>query len=149
MKTKKLLIILTWIVFFISGCSNKEEPPEAIVKINNVTVETEKGSYQWLAEGIFTKKLIHADAAPPLDIAKNMNSKIVKESLVANIEFNDGSQPQWEAYLWGEGEIEKILSSYDKELTLPTETGRHVIEIRANWANGNASYVFVVEVPEP
>lgn len=39
--------MLMMFLFLISGCSNtaNEEPPEAIVKINNNEVETIKGTY--------------------------------------------------------------------------------------------------------
>jgi len=145
---KYLFAILMLFLLIIVGCSSetKEEPPEAIVKINGENIETAKGTYQWETKGLFSNNSVIADAAAPFQIAEDMKAKIVEQSSVANIEFNDDSQPQLHTYLWEEEKRGEELPLNQHQITLPSEKGKYVIEISAVWLNGDASYTFVVEV---
>ncbi|KAB7709055.1 hypothetical protein F9802_02700 [Bacillus aerolatus] len=149
MKIKKYLFaILMLFLLIVVGCSSetKEEPPEAIVKINDENIETAKGTYQWETKGLFSNRTVNADAAAPFQIAEDMKAKIVEQSSVANIKFNDGSQPQLHAYLWEEEKRGEELPLNQHQITLPSEKGKYVIEINAVWSNGDSSYTFVIEV---
>lgn len=149
MRNKKYLFAIVMLfLFIVVGCSSKikEEPPEAIVKINNETIEIVKGTYQWETKGLFSNNSVIADAAAPFQIAEDMKAKIVEQSSVANIEFNDGSQPQLRAYLWEEEKRGAELPLNQHQIILPSEKGKYVIEINAEWSNGDSSYTFVVEV---
>lgn len=149
MKNKKYLfaIILLFLIIVV-GCSSEttEEPPEAILKINDENIETVKGTYQWKSKGLFSNKTIIADAASPFQIAENMKAEIIQQSSLANIEFNDGSQPQLHAYMWEEENRGEALLVNQRQITLPSEKGKYIIEIHAEWTNGDSSYTFVVEV---
>lgn len=147
---KKISYVLSllWIVFSISGCStiSEQEPPDAVVVIDDDEMEMMKGGYQWETKGLFSNSAVIADAESPYQIAKNIDSVEIQSNSKGNVEFNDESEPQIQAYLW-EGDIQgDELLVNDREITMPTETGRHVIEVSAQWSNGNASYTFVVEV---
>lgn len=147
MRTKKFIFILTiTALFIISGCSNTTEPPEAIVKINDENIDTTRGTYHWETDGLLTNNKIVADALAPFQIAEDMEAKILKQNSVVDVEFSDGSQPQLQAYLWENEARGKELSLKEAQITLPSQTGKHVIEIIAKWPNGDASYTFVVEV---
>lgn len=149
MKNKKYFFtILMLFLLIVVGCSNetKEEPPEAIVKINDENIETARGTYQWEKKRLLSNTTVIADAAAPFQIAEDMKAKIVEQSSVANVEFNDGSQPQLQAYLWEGEKRGEELPLNQHYITLPSEKGKYVIEINAKWSNGDSSYTFVVEV---
>ncbi|MFJ8244771.1 hypothetical protein [Peribacillus asahii] len=149
MRNKKYLFAIAMLfLVIVVGCSSKikEEPPEAIVKINNETIETVKGTYQWETKGLFSNNSVIADAAAPFQIAEDMKAQIVEQSSVANIEFTDESQPQLYAYLWEEEKRGAELPLNQHQIILPSEKGKYVIEINAEWSNGDSSYTFVVEV---
>ncbi|WP_141992578.1 hypothetical protein [Bacillus sp. B4EP4a] len=149
MKNKKYFFaILMLFLLIVVGCSNetKEEPPEAIVKINDENIETARGTYQWEKKRLLSNTTVIADAAAPIQIAEDMKAKIVEQSSVANVEFNDGSQPQLQAYLWEGEKRGEELPLNQHHITLPSEKGKYVIEINAKWSNGDSSYTFVIEV---
>lgn len=149
MKNKKsFFAILMLLLFIVVGCSNetKEEPPEAIVKINDKNIETVRGTYQWKKKSLFSNTTVIADAAAPFQIAEDMKAKIVEQRSVANVAFNDGSQPQLQAYLWEGEKRGEELPLNQHHITLPSEKGKFVIEMNAQWPNGDSSYTFVVEV---
>jgi hypothetical protein len=151
MKRRKYLFYMMLLFLFLTiGCSTetKEEPPEAIVKINNDKIETVKGSYTWEIDGFFSDSVIHADALAPYQIADefNMNAEVVKPNSVVKIEFSDGSNPQISGYLWVDEKKDEELPSQHQQLTLPSEKGEYIIEIQAEWSKGESSYTFIVEV---
>lgn len=130
------------------GCSSYSEPPKAIVKINNEKVKAVKGTYQWQTKGLFSSRVVVADAASPFQISEEMDAKQIRQKSVAIIQFNNGSEPELEAYTWNEEGRETELSIDENELSLPSHKGRHVIEIRGVWPNGDASYTLVIELKE-
>ncbi|WP_143001412.1 hypothetical protein [Tenuibacillus multivorans] len=75
-----------------------------------------------------------------------MKTEIVRPNAAAIIEFDDGSKPKLSGYLWEDESHGSELSSKQNKITLPSEKGKHIIEIPAEWAKGEASYTFVVEV---
>jgi hypothetical protein len=147
--TKFIFALVTVMLLIITGCSGgtgKEEPPEAIVEINDGTIETSKGTYKWETQVFLSKNVVIADAAAPFQIAEEMEARIVPQGSIANIKFSDTSKPQLNVYLWEEEKRGKELSLIRNQLTLPSQIGRYVIEIFARWSNGEASYTFVVEI---
>ncbi|MGJ7921672.1 hypothetical protein [Neobacillus sp. LXY-4] len=140
------LVLLIALLSVIAGCTNSEEPPNAIVKVNDEKIEAEKGTYQWETGSFLGKKIINADAASPFEIAKGMKSIIVPKGSIANIEFGDDSEPEIKAYLWEKERQDQELTIKQTSLTLPSQQGKYVIEILAKWSNGDASYTFLVEI---
>lgn len=144
---KKLLVILiSMSLFIISGCSSLSEPPNAFVTINDKKIELSKGGYHWEKKGIFSTTAIIADAASPYQIAKELEVIPIDQASVADVRFSDHLPPTLSAYLWEEKGREKELPVNGTQITLPTKTGKYVIEVWAEWSKGNASYTFVVEV---
>ncbi len=148
-KNKKYVFAIFMLFLLIAtGCSieTKKEPPEAMVKINGESINAAKGTYQWETKGVFSKEAVIADAAAPFQIAKDLKATVVEQSSEAVIEFSDGSEPQLHAYLWEGEERGEVLPLKQHHLTLPAEQGEYVVEINAEWSNGDSSYTFVVEV---
>lgn len=152
MNKKNMNILLILLIFFILGvgCStnpNKiEEPPDMIVAINGKKLEVAKGTYQWESKGLFENTVTIADAAAPFQIAAEMNAETIQQGSIANVTFSDDSKPEIDAYLWeGENRSEELPIEHDN-FNFPSQTGTYVIEILAEWSNGDASYTLVVEV---
>jgi hypothetical protein len=149
---KALFIILAAALFIISGCSNSRvplgaaEPPNATGAIDGREIKLSRGSYRWEHKGLFSTTATIADAASPFQIAEELKPISVIQGAPAEIQFSDKSEPQLTAYLWKEDARRKELAIDEKQLMLPSEAGEYVIEIWAEWPNGNASYTFVVEV---
>ncbi|MBB6451686.1 hypothetical protein HNQ94_000107 [Salirhabdus euzebyi] len=78
--------------------------------------------------------------------AFNLDTTIIEPNSVADVKFSDSSNPYISGYLWENEKRGKKLVSKKQNLTLPSENGKHIIEIEAEWENGNSSYVFIVEV---
>lgn len=142
-----LLMLLCSIILISSGCSSSSEPPDALITIDEKTIELTKGSYHWEEDGLFSTNKIIADAAAPYQIAKNLDAEIVNKGSIAQMKFSDNSKPQLQAYLW-EGERRgKELSFNGMRLTLPSQPGKYIIEVMANWSEySDASYTFVIEI---
>ena len=149
---KALFIILAAALFIISGCSGagvplgSTEPPNATGSIDGQKIKLSRGSYHWEHKGLFSTTATVADAASPFQIAEELKPISVIQGAPAEIQFSDKSEPQLTAYLWKEDARGKELAIDEKQLTLPSEAGEYVVEVWAEWPNGNASYTFVVEV---
>ncbi|WP_284140578.1 hypothetical protein [Virgibacillus sp. LDC-1] len=140
----KLSFLLIVVMLIAVGCKlegEQKEPPHMQVKINEITIEAQRGSYKWQ----YGNQHVVADAAAPFQIAANMDPVVVPAGESASILFTDQSEPEIEAYLWEETRS-GTLEVDQNELTLPVETGTHIIEVFATWKAGEASYTFVVLV---
>ena len=147
---KKLLavIILASILaacMFIS-CSGQGEPPEGMISINGEEKKLAKGSYQWTTRYMLSSQTVGTDAASPNQMAEYIKAIQIEKQTIAAVVFKDGSKPVLHAYIWKQNERSAELATKDNQLVLPTEKGKHVIEITAKWPKGNASYTFVAEV---
>ncbi|WP_445487692.1 hypothetical protein [Niallia sp. 03133] len=149
MNHKRYLIgIYMFFLLIVTGCTvqSSDEPPAAIVKIKDEKMATTKGGYSWEKKGLFSNHAVIADAAAPLQIAEDLNVNLVKPNSAADVVFSDGSHPQLHAYLWEGEQRGKELAVKKQQLSLPSEEGKYVIELFAEWPNGDSSYTFVVEI---
>jgi hypothetical protein len=141
-------IVAVLLLFIIVGCSGgagTDGPPEAVIEINNETIETSKGSYHW-ETGFITKRSVIADTPAPFQIAEDMEAKVIPQGSNSSIEFSDGSNPNLNVYVWeGEKRGQELVLNQN-QFPFPAQAGSYIIEIFARWPNGDASYTFVVEV---
>lgn len=146
---KKFIVIIIFAVLasvvMIKFFSGQGEPPEAFIKINGKDIALERGSYQWTSRYMLSYSTEIADAASPNQMAEHMEAVGIKQKSVGEITFSDDSNPKIHAYIWSSSERSKALTMKNNKLILPTEPGKHVIEVESIWKKGNASYVFVVE----
>ncbi|MGG0658591.1 hypothetical protein [Rummeliibacillus pycnus] len=150
-KIRYFFVVFLIVLLGIAGCSNvpnepPNEPPNISVKIKNQTIEVSKGGYRWETKGLFSNSSVIADTASPMQIAESLIAQPVEKNSIAICKFSDSSKPTISANLWEEENQTKTLQVKDSKITLPSEKGRHIIEIYAEWKNGNASYTFVVDV---
>ncbi len=124
---------------------NTIKPPQAIIKINNQTIQISSSTYQWEIQDLPYKWCVNADGLGPFDIAKKKEAITVSKASKAIINFSDNSKPEIHVFLWEEKERERELLLNNNQLILPTGTGRYVIEIIAKWSNGTAFYTLLIE----
>jgi hypothetical protein len=142
---KNFSFLLLIILLFASCSSNtREYPPEATVNINGETIEIRRGTFDWNINGEF----YHADSYAPYQMPEelNMETITVEPGSIADVQFADNSKPNIIGFLWDNEKRGQKLFTNQQQLTLPSEKGEHIIEIEANWENGECEYVFVVEV---
>ncbi|MFJ8262579.1 hypothetical protein ACIQ4I_11615 [Rummeliibacillus sp. NPDC094406] len=140
---------LMFIFFGISECSNipgEQLPPNISVEIENQTIDASRGGYKWETKSLFSNTGVIADAADPIRIGEGLIAQSVVPNSTAIVKYSDGSNPTIIANLWEGQNQTKTLPVKDSEITLPSDKGRHVIEIYTEWKNGRTSYTFVVEV---
>lgn len=150
MKKWTYILGFSLLILLIGGCTDVEshEPPSIIIKIEGEEIDSAKGGYEWSVEKWFTTETTIADALAPNQIPEELNLKVgeVSKDSIASISFSDRSKPELQAFLWDEKSEVKELAISGQEITLPSEIGRHVIEVRGKWSNGEASYTFVIEI---
>ncbi len=142
-----MFVAFLFILFEISGCSSiPDEPPNISVEIKNQTINASRGGYKWETKGLFSNRGVIADAADPISIGEDLIAQSVGPNSTATVKFSDASNPTITANLWEGQNQTKTLPVKDSEIALPSDKGKHVIEIFAKWKNGRASYIFVIEV---
>lgn len=139
------------IVFIVimTGCGmdlDKDGPPQANVQVKGEKVEAITGVFHWETEGWFSTRAVVVDAPSSWQMGEKMEGTMVGEGDIATISFSDDSNPRVTAFVWKDAEHGKRLPITGNELKLPTESGKHVIELTAIWENGEASYTIVVDV---
>lgn len=141
-----IILAILAAVFMFTSCSGQGEPPEAAIKINSKDIELERGSYQWTSRYMLSYNTVGTDAASPSQMAEHIKAVQINKKSFGLLSFKSHFPPEIHAYLWKKEDRGKELTIKNNQLTLPTEKGRHVIEIEAQWQNGDVSYTFVVEV---
>lgn len=149
-----------WLVAFLLltllsliGCSNGmsgEKPPKAMIEIGNKKVETTLGTYCWQDDG--TGSCV--DTVGPVELLKGKSPVKVKPG--EDITFLMDYKPK-------PNEIHLMLMNHEKETEVPVDNNRFTApaqkgiyyysygvwwmdEKEANTSNGDASYVFALEV---
>lgn len=143
--------IVLFSILLLSACSNqttaKDEPPPLNIQFpDGEEIHANLGTYEWEVKGLFSTQHILADADSPFNIAKKLEPIVVEPNTSVTLQFDDHSTPSVKAYVWEENSQGPALSIQQQQITLPSTTGRAVIEVQAEWGNSNASYTFLVEV---
>ena len=114
--------------------------PSGFVKVDETRYEMSKGGYRWEKGNMTTQ----TDAAGPTQIAEHFEAIEVKPNSEVYIEVEQ--KPKLSMYLWEDEERASSIQLNENKMTMPTEEGRYIYEVRAAWENGEISYTFVVEV---
>lgn len=157
-----LIVMLISLVLFVVGCSMEEvEKPEetqsslpeytfekgvfppspsGFVKVEETRYEMAKGGFRWEMGNMASE----TDVAGPTQIAEHFEVIEVGPSSEVDIEVEQ--KPKLSVLLWEDEEKASSIQLGENQLTMPTEEGRYIYEVRAGWQNGEVSYTFVVEV---
>ena len=122
-------------------------PPEAYLIINDERIPLTKGGFCWETKHLGSTIVNMTDAASPTQIAEGLEGIVATKEEEAVIMFSDDSEPTVSIYEWHGETRKKRAPLTDYQLHLPAESGRHILEVTAEWPNGEASYIFVVQIP--
>jgi hypothetical protein len=153
MRLKPLLLILpVFFVLFVTGCAagainTMEEFPPSIagfIVVNRIEYEMATGNYSWERKKGLITEAVQTDAASPNQIAEYYEAIMVdaNSQLTIKVERN----PQLSVYQWDENGKGNEITLPNDQFETPSDKGRHIYEVLAEWKNGEVSYTFVVEV---
>ncbi|MFJ7935914.1 DUF3221 domain-containing protein [Sporosarcina sp. NPDC096371] len=120
--------------------SNHAFPPNlaGFVDIDGSRYDLAAGGFRW-TKGNQTAM---TDAAGPTQIAENFEAVVVEANSKAKIVIEQN--PTLSVYAW-DTEREAVAAE-EGLISLPSTSGRYIYEVVAEWANGEVSYTFVVEL---
>ncbi|WP_238600611.1 hypothetical protein [Metasolibacillus meyeri] len=147
-----MVIVVTFCL--MAGCSNNESkgsansefPPSytGVVIVNGAQYEMKKGNYQWQRKKGLQTEVVQTDHAAPNQMAEQMEAIRTKPNQQIAIEIENN--PDCKIYLWNENGVEKEIKQEANQLIVPSNKGKYIYEVVAEWADGTISYTFVVEV---
>ncbi|PGS53441.1 hypothetical protein [Bacillus sp. AFS041924] len=152
---RRLGLALLFTFFILTGCSINEalkgsKPPKTMIQIDKQTYETKLGTYCWIRNG-------HGecvDTAGPVELLEDEKPIVVNPGENVTIKMNYHQKPN-EIHLTqinNDKEIEVVVVK--NQFTAPIKKGVYYYSYGVWWkdskdkhvSNGDASYVFVLEV---
>ncbi|WP_223702115.1 hypothetical protein [Sutcliffiella deserti] len=145
-------ILLSILVLVITGCSgdkvnmDEEFPPSmpGFIMVDDTEYEMAQGNYRWEKKEGFSTHVARTDAASPNQIAENVEAIKIPPNTKLTIIVEE--KPALTLYQWNEDGGKKAMTLTDHSFSVPTEEGRYIYEVLAEWKNGEVSYTIVVEV---
>jgi hypothetical protein len=146
--------MLLLLLMLATACndSSKEEaedfPPrmKGSIEIDGVQFEMQSGGYRWQRKVGFDTQTVQTDHASPYQMAEHIKPITLTSAKTAIIHLP--KDPKISVYLWNEKGREKQLAVTGQQLSLPSETGKYIYEVFAEWSNGEISFVFVIDVKQ-
>jgi hypothetical protein len=143
---RKLLFI--GMVVFLVGCGMDSgpvgSPPPVSLKIDDISIQMELGSYSWSKKTLFASQGVEVDAKSPYELARDIEPIQVDKSSV--IEIETSGDPTVAVYIWELNTREQEVAIEDNKFEVPDEAGKYIYEVFAEWPKGDGSYAIVVEV---
>jgi predicted small lipoprotein YifL len=121
-------------------------PPDeqGYVVIDGEEKKLEKGNYYWEVKKGLTTEVTQTDAASPNQIAENVEA--ISAPPDTEMSFKLVGDPTITAYLRNGQDREKEIELQEEKFRTPTEKGRYIYEVLAEWENGEISYTYVIEL---
>ncbi|RAL20850.1 hypothetical protein [Thermoflavimicrobium daqui] len=144
---RKIIVPIMITLLFLTGCPNPPspeqlKPPQATVRVDNKQITTRQGSFCWSEGGAG----VCQDAIPPDEIAKKLKPTTVKPKSRLTIQFHrPPKKGSLGVNLWKDHKPQTV-QVVNNVIGLPDRPGVYVYDFFAEWEQGSASYVFVVEV---
>ena len=146
---KKLpLLLLT--LFLFGGCQSDEQtnhykehfllPPMPILTIQGKNVPVKMGTYTW-AEN---ERGITVDTVEPPELVKDFEPVKVHPNAKLHVDFKD-KPIEVKVGLWENNEV-RFKNISDNTFTLPEDDGVYIGVVYASWQEGNATFVFKIQV---
>ena len=143
---KKLAFIIP-ILLLLAGCfmpsfsKEKQIPTSGKIIVQQIEYEMIPGNYKWNGEktqinstdDLSVSK--HAKRFDTLELNQNENIELVIED-----------SPDLTVYEWSEEGNSKKLPLKESKITVSSNSGYYIYEVLGKWPNGEASYIFDVEV---
>lgn len=161
MKKNKILGMLLFVSFLLLGCGNSGEsgghydkpepddstnqsPPTLKLIVGDKIIPTFLGSRNWSYYDSVEKAMvgIEAETIPPFQMVSTENAEKVDGNAAAKLKF-ENPPLSYQVFVWDKaGSQNSIPGNFD----LSNHQGQTIFEIYANWKQGNASYVFVLDI---
>lgn len=143
----KKIYILILSVICISGCNvlpsfDTFEPIEGKIVSDNKEYTMVIGDFEWVEGDFEANKTSNldkkglADEFNTLELEKGTKLKIEMDESPLSLEINEESE---------DGAV-KSIDIRENEITLPTNEGYYIYEVKAKWNEGNITYVFDVNI---
>ncbi|MGM0837196.1 MAG: hypothetical protein ACQEV7_13655 [Bacillota bacterium] len=150
-----LSVFFLLLLFALAGCGKTGEtdaagkkiyPPDeqGYVVIDGEEKKLEKGNYYWEVKKGLTTEVTQTDAASPNQIAEKVEA--IPAPPDTEMSFKLVGDPTITAYLWNEQDRIKEIELDEGKFRTPTEKGRYIYEVLAEWENGEVSYTYVIEL---
>lgn len=124
--------------------SQSQSPPPLEIRIGDDTFQAFRGGYSWSYYDPEEKMMagVEAESRSPDEIANIEKGHQVDKSAEVELIF-DETPLSYRVFVWDEAGNQEPVSA---ELDLSDHVGQNIFEIRAHWEQGDASYVFVLDV---
>ncbi|TAA66224.1 hypothetical protein [Planococcus salinarum] len=160
-KWKGMGLLLVFVSLLLGGCgtsvqtgdqpdesevihSQSQSPPPLELKIGDDTFPAFRGGYSWSYYDPEEKLMagVEAESRSPHEIANIEKGHQADKS--AKVELIFGETPlSYLVFVWDAVGNQEPVSA---KLDLSDHEGQNIFEIRAHWKQGDASYVFVLDV---
>jgi len=145
---KKLIYIISLsLSLTLVGCGlqnvSKENqiPVAGKIIVDNSEYEMKVGRYNWEGENTKIKRV---ENFSPIKIAKDFETLKVEKNEKIKLVIEDN--PDLTVYLWSEDGKSKGVNLKQNYITVPSKSGYFIYEVVGKWSDGEASYIFDVEI---
>lgn len=130
----------------VEGTNISETPPAVTIMIGDETIDRSPVNFDWCySERAGEEICTETESLPPNELA-DTESGDVETSSDTKIELSFEEEPDsYTVKLW-DAQNEPIENFED--IRMPTNAGIHIYEIRASWDQGEASYIFSLNMLE-
>lgn len=124
--------------------AQSQTPPPLVLEIGEDTIQTYRGGYSWSYYDLEEKSMagIEADSVSPHEMISTDNARKVDRHAEVTLEF--GEPPlSYQLFVWDEA---GNRAAHSVAFELSEHEGQTLFEIFAHWEQGQASYVFALDV---
>lgn len=152
MQLSRLFFVCILISLLLTGCATETEetsgefPPSmnGAVVVKEQTYKLEEGNSRWERKQGLETEVVTTDAPSPPQLAEMVDAIKIEWNTDTLIEIEQ--EPDLSVYLWNDSDRDQEIELIDNQFMAPSSQGRYVYEVFAEWAQGEVSYTFVVEV---
>ncbi|MGN7117441.1 hypothetical protein [Lysinibacillus odysseyi] len=150
------IMVAVFSIFFTIGCSDYAEkeprdidqlfPPAMLgqIMMDGMAYPIKAGAYRWERRDGLGTEIVQTDHASPYQSSKYIEA--IHTNSNQKIEIKIEEDPAIKVYLWNENGREKEIKLEDNQIVLPSDNGKYIYEVAADWPNGTISYTFVIEI---
>ncbi|MEH7454781.1 hypothetical protein [Gottfriedia acidiceleris] len=143
---KSIYIISLSLSLTLVGCGlqsvskEKQIPVSGKIIVDNSEYEMKVGRYNWERENT---KIRRIENFSPIKIAKDFETLKLQKNEKVKLVIEDN--PDLTIYLWSEDGKSKGVKKQNY-ITVPSKSGYFIYEVVGKWSDGEASYIFDVEI---
>ncbi|MFJ6211200.1 hypothetical protein [Lysinibacillus sp. NPDC092081] len=139
------LILSILIVIILTGCNGPTDPlsqPEGKVIVNGEQYTMIQSDYEWKEEKMEFSMMNSTDIN---EIAKIFDTLDVEKGATFKFEIDKNSSSITVSKLNEDGTTD-LVEMKDNEITMPSESGYYIYQLKTIWSEGKQTFVFDVNV---